>query len=63
MRNVDLTYSLALGFGINEKASVYPEPYGDLTEFEYHIAYIDAGVTYLIKDNLQLDFSFGTGIN
>ena len=63
MGNGDLTYSFALGFGINEKASVYLEPYGDLTEFENHIANNDAGVTYLIKNNLQLDISFGTGID
>ncbi len=59
----DLTYSLALGIGITEKVSVYLEPYGDLAEFEDHIANVDAGLTYLLRDNFQLDFSFGTGIN
>ncbi|HIF14757.1 MAG TPA: transporter [Bacteroidetes bacterium] len=59
----DLTYSLALGIGINDKAAIYIEPYGDIAEFEKHIASFDAGFTYLLSDNFQLDFSFGTGVN
>ena len=59
----DLTYSLALGFGITDKLGLYIEPYGDLVEFEEHVSSFDAGFTYLIKDNFQFDFSFGTGIN
>lgn len=59
----DLTYSIAIGFGITDKLGAYIEPYGDLVEFDEHISNFDAGFTYLIKDNFQLDFSFGTGIN
>jgi len=59
----DLTYSLALGIGINDKAAIYIEPYGDIAELEKHIASFDAGFTYLLQDNFQLDFSFGTGVN
>ena len=59
----DFTYSLALGFGITDKLTVYFEPYGEFVEFKTHVSNVDAGVTYLIKKNLQLDFSFGTGIN
>ena len=59
----DLTYSLAIGFGITDKLVVYIEPYGDLVEFDDHVSNFDAGFTYLIKDNFQLDFSFGTGLN
>lgn len=59
----DFTYSLALGFGITKKLSVYIEPYGDVVEFKNHVSSIDAGVTYLIRNNFQVDFSFGTGIN
>ena len=61
--NGDLTYSIAMGIGITEKAAIYIEPYGDLVEFKDHEANFDAGVTYLLQDNFQLDFSFGTGIN
>lgn len=59
----DLTYSIALGFGISERVSIYIEPYGDLIEFKDYESNIDAGLTYLVRDNFQLDFSFGTGMN
>ena len=59
----DLTYSLALGIGINEKVGIYFEPYGDVIDFAENMLNFDSGVTYLIHKNLQLDFSFGTGVN
>lgn len=59
----DLTYSLVFGIGVNEKVSVYVEPYGEITDFTEFVSYIDAGFTYLVKENFQLDFSFGSGIN
>ena len=60
---IDLTYSLALGTSLNDKISVYAEPYGQLTEFEEFVLNFDAGFTYLSNENLQFDFSFGTGIS
>ena len=59
----DLTYSLALGVCINDKAGVYIESYGELINMNKFITNFDAGFTYLIKDNLQFDLSFGLGIN
>lgn len=59
----DLTYSLAIGIGVNEKVGIYIEPYGEVTNLEEFILNFDSGVTYLVNQNLQLDFSFGTGIN
>ena len=59
----NLTYSFVLGSKINEKASVYLEPYGEFIELEDNVININSGVTYLLQDNFQLDFSFGTGIN
>jgi hypothetical protein len=59
----DLTYSLALGIGINNKVGIYLEPYGEIIDFDEYISNFDAGVTYLANKNLQFDFSFGTGIN
>ena len=59
----DLTYSVALGFGVTEKIGLYVEPYGEILNFDTHEASFDAGITYLLKDNMQFDFSFGTGIN
>ena len=56
----DLTYSVALGVGINDKVGIYVEPYGDLVEFKDLVVNFDAGFTYLVNPDLQLDFSFGT---
>jgi len=59
----NLTYSAALGVTVNSKVGIYLEPYGELIDLNVYQASFDAGFTYLIKDNFQLDFSFGTGIN
>lgn len=56
----DLTYSVALGVGVNDKVGIYVEPYGDLVEFKDLVVNFDAGFTYLVNPDLQLDFSFGT---
>ena len=61
--NGDVTYSLALGIGLGNNFGIYLEPYGALLDIEKHEASFDAGITYLPQDNLQLDISFGTGIN
>jgi len=57
------TYSFVIGIDITERAGMYVEPYGSIGIFDEHLANVDAGITYLLKDNFQLDFSFGTGIN
>ena len=59
----DFTYSVALGISIFDKLGIYLESYGNVIEFDNHEANFDTGITYLIKDNFQLDVSFGTGIN
>ncbi len=59
----NLTYSVALGISITDTFGIYIEPYGSLNEFETYESSFDAGIAYLLKDNVQLDFSFGTGIN
>ena len=59
----NLTYSLALGFSVNDWCGLYVEPFGAIVEFEDHEASFDAGITLLPQENIQLDFSFGTGIN
>ena len=60
---IDLTYSLAMGTSVNDKIGVYVEPYGELAGFEEFVLNFDAGFTYLANDNLQFDFSFGTGVS
>ena len=61
--NGNLTYSVALGIPITETFGIFIEPFGNLIEFDTLEANFDAGITYLLNDNVQLDFSFGTGIN
>lgn len=59
----NLTYSLALGFSLSDKIGFYVEPFGEFVEFDTHLANFDTGFTYLVHDNLQLDISYGTGLN
>lgn len=59
----NLTYSLAVGIGLGNNFGIYFEPYGAILDIETHDASFDAGVTYLPQENLQLDISYGTGIN
>ncbi len=48
---------------LSDKVGVYFEAFGELVELDTPKANYDAGFTYLLKDNLQIDFSFGSGIN
>lgn len=61
--NGDFTYSLALGASVNDHIGIYVEPFGAYSNFDTFILSFDTGFTYLPNENLQLDFSFGTGIN
>ncbi|MFT6717231.1 MAG: hypothetical protein ACJA0Q_001882 [Saprospiraceae bacterium] len=62
-KNGNLTYSVALVTAVNDKVSFFVEPYGQYTRLLTYEASFDAGLTYLIKENLQMDFSFGSGLN
>ena len=57
------TYSVVIGFALAEKFGLYIEPYGALAEGNNFESNFDAGVTYLAKNNLQFDVSYGTGLN
>lgn len=59
----DATYTLVLGSSLTDKIGFYAEIYGSLIEFDELTTNFDSGFTYLAKPNLQLDFSFGTGIS
>ena len=61
--NGDLTYSLVLGIGLFDKIGMYLETFGEYSDFAEFTSNFDSGLTYLVKDNLQLDFSFGLGLN
>ena len=56
-------YSIAFGTGLSEKIGFFIETYGEIEKSEMPISNFDSGFTYLVKDNLQIDLSFGLGIN
>jgi hypothetical protein len=60
--NGDLTYSISLAMPIADKLGAYIESYGAYSNIENFVTNADAGITYLMKDNIQLDYSFGFGI-
>ena len=55
-------YTLAYGYSISEKFGMYLELYGDLPEDNKANHYWDAGLTYLVSNDLQLDVYTGTSI-
>ncbi len=46
-----------------KNATLYTDVHPGLRKGFDFLQNFDAGVTYLAKDNLQFDLSFGTGIN
>lgn len=58
----NFVYSLAFGFGLTPELGAFIEAYGELEDMEYNSTNFDTGITYLVENDLQLDFSFGTGI-
>jgi hypothetical protein len=55
-------YTLAYGYSITDKFGMYSELYGDLPKDSSANHYWDAGFTYLVSNDLQLDTYFGTSI-
>ncbi len=58
-----ITYSLVAGFSITDKISAYAEPYGEYFNLKDLYINADTGITYLLRENFQLDLSFGAGLN
>ncbi|WP_340076035.1 transporter [Leptobacterium sp. I13] len=56
-------YTLAYGYSLTDKLGLYAELYGDFPENGTANHFWDAGMTYLLSDNIQLDATIGTGIN
>jgi hypothetical protein len=56
-------FTLALGHAINDQLGLYVETYGALSESGVDEFSGDAGLTWLVHDRLQLDWSFGVGFN
>jgi hypothetical protein len=61
--NGDITYSLVLGIDITEKFGMYAEIFGQYSDLSELTSNLDGGITYLVKDNIQLDLSIGLGLN
>ena len=55
-------YTVAYGYSITDTFGMYAELYGDLPEDSSANHYWDAGFTYLVSSDLQLDTYFGTSI-
>lgn len=55
-------YTIAYGYSFTDKIGAYLELYGDSYEDSNFEHLWNAGFTYLLNDNVQLDVSGGTGI-
>ncbi len=55
-------YTLAYGYSLTDRFGMYAEVYGDLPEDHSANHYWDAGMTYLVSNDLQLDAYVGTSI-
>lgn len=56
-------YTLAYGHSLSDKIGIYAEVFGNYQELEEWKNNMDAGLTYLIRPNLQFDYSYGWGLN
>jgi hypothetical protein len=56
-------YTLVYGYSILENLGIYAEVYGDLPEDSKANHYWDAGLTYLITNNIQVDATVGKSIS
>ncbi|WP_452225573.1 transporter [Lacinutrix chionoecetis] len=55
-------YTIAYGYSINQKFGAYLELYGDFPENNKANHLWDAGLTYLLTNNFQLDATVGSSI-
>ncbi len=53
-------YTIAYGYAVTDTFGVYAEVYGDFPEDNRANHLWDAGITYLLKPNLQLDATVGS---
>ena len=61
--NGNLTYALVYGLDLNDRFGIYIEPYGEISDMKELMLNANTGLTYLVQNDFQLDFSVGTGIN
>jgi len=63
----NLSYTLNYAHALTQRLGLFVEVYGWFNDFVYYddnnVEFnFNSGLTYLIRDNLQLDYSFGFGI-
>lgn len=56
-------YTISYGYDVTDNFGIFAEIYGDLPENSSAEHFMDGGVTYNLRTNLQLDAFAGTGIN
>jgi hypothetical protein len=56
-------YSVALGIGLIENLGMFVESFGAIQEAGTAQHQLDAGFTYLLTPNFQVDISGGIGLN
>ena len=61
--NANLSYALVYAHDLNHRFGVYIEPYGETHDMQELMLNANTGLTYLVQNDFQLDFSVGTGIN
>jgi len=57
------TYSITVGYSVSGQVGLFIEPYGFFGKNFSADHRLNGGVTYLVSDNFQLDFSGGNGIS
>ena len=55
-------YSISYGYSVSEKLGTFAELYGDFPEDSTANHYWDAGLTFLVSNNVQLDATVGTSL-
>ncbi len=60
--NGDFTYTANIGIGLSDRLGFAVEAYGAYQNFETFSLNGNMGVTYLITNFFQIDYSFGVGI-
>jgi len=55
-------YSAVLGYSILPKLSIFVEPYGNFDSNDFPNHYVDGGLAYIIRPNMQFDISGGLSI-
>lgn len=56
-------YTLVYVVGISDRVGMYVEAFGDYVNMDIWQNNMNAGMTYLLKENIQLDYSYGWGLD